>query len=307
MKNNDKNKDYKMATIGFIGLGNMGGPMAINLVKAGHTVKAFDLSAEAVAKVVSEGGVSAQSAKDAVTDADFVVSMLPAGKHVQGLFVTGDDPLFEHVKKDVLIIDSSTIDAATVQSVAAAAEARDIDFIDAPVSGGVGGAIAGTLAFMVGASEAQFAKAKPILDVMGKNIFHAGTHGAGQVAKACNNMLLAVLMTGTSEALNMGVKNGLDPAVLSEIMKQSSGNNWALQVYNPFPGVMEGVPSSNDYQGGFQVDLMFKDLGLAMEMSQQSASPTPMGSQARALFNLHKVNGNGGLDFSSVLKLYQDQ
>ncbi|RVU31084.1 3-hydroxyisobutyrate dehydrogenase [Neptunomonas marina] len=296
-----------MATIGFIGLGNMGGPMAINLVKGGHSVKAFDLSDEAIQRVVSEGGSAAASAKEAVMDADFVVSMLPAGKHVQGLFVTGDDPLFEYVKDGALIIDSSTIDAATARQVADAAQARGISFIDAPVSGGVGGAVAGTLAFMVGASDAEFAKAKPVLDCMGKNIFHAGAHGAGQVAKACNNMLLAILMTGTSEALNMGMKNGLDPAVLSEIMKQSSGNNWALQVYNPVPGVMDGVPSSNDYQGGFQVDLMFKDLGLAMEMSQQSASPVPMGSQARALFNLHKVNGNGGLDFSSVLKLYQDQ
>jgi 3-hydroxyisobutyrate dehydrogenase len=296
-----------MATVGFIGLGNMGGPMAINLVKAGHSVKAFDLSSEAVARVVAEGGQAASSAKEAVLDVDFVVSMLPAGKHVQGLFATGDDPLFAHVKKDVLIIDSSTIDAATAQAVSAAGLAQGVHFIDAPVSGGVGGAKAGTLAFMVGATDEQFAKAKPILECMGKNIFHAGASGAGQIAKACNNMLLAILMTGTCEALNMGMKNGLDPAVLSEIMKQSSGNNWALQVYNPVPGVMPNTPASNDYQGGFQVDLMFKDLGLAMEMSQLSASPTPMGSQARALFNLHKVNGNGGLDFSSVLKLYQDQ
>lgn len=296
-----------MATIGFIGLGNMGGPMAINLVKNGHQVQAFDLSADAVARVVAEGGRAAETAQAAVTGADFVVSMLPAGKHVQGLFVTGDNPLFDHLKPGALVIDSSTIDSATAQQVAAVAAERGINFIDAPVSGGVGGAKAGTLAFMVGATDEQFATAKPILQCMGKNIFHAGQHGAGQVAKACNNMLLAILMTGTCEALNMGVKNGLDPAVLSEIMKQSSGNNWALQVYNPFPGVMEGVPASNDYQGGFQVDLMFKDLGLAMEMSQQSASPVPMGSQARALFNLHKTNGNGGLDFSSVLKLYQDQ
>lgn len=296
-----------MATIGFIGLGNMGGPMAINLVKNGHQVQAFDLSADAVARVVAEGGRAAETAQAAVTGADFVVSMLPAGKHVQGLFVTGDNPLFDHLKPGALVIDSSTIDSATAQQVAAVAAERGINFIDAPVSGGVGGAKAGTLAFMVGATDEQFATAKPILQCMGKNIFHAGQHGAGQVAKACNNMLLAILMTGTCEALNMGVKNGLDPAVLSEIMKQSSGNNWALQVYNPFPGVMEGVPASNDYQGGFQVDLMFKDLGLAMEMSQQSASPVPMGSQARALFNLHKTNGNGGLDFSSVLKLFQDQ
>lgn len=296
-----------MATIGFIGLGNMGGPMAINLVKAGHSVKAFDLSQDAIAKVVAEGGQAAATAADAATDAEFVITMLPAGKHVEGLMVSGDAPLFDVVADGALIIDSSTIDAETAKQVAAVGAERGINFIDAPVSGGVGGAVAGTLAFMVGASDEQFAKAKPVLECMGKNIFHAGGNGAGQVAKACNNMLLAILMTGTSEALNMGVKNGLDPAVLSEIMKQSSGNNWSLQVYNPFPNVMEGVPSSNDYQGGFQVDLMFKDLGLAMELSQQSASPTPMGSQARALFNLHKANGNGGLDFSSVLRLYQDQ
>ncbi len=296
-----------MATIGFIGLGNMGGPMAINLAKAGHSVKAFDLSQDAIQKVVDEGGSAAATAVEAATDVEFVVSMLPAGKHVEGIYVTGDQPLFDVVADGTLIIDSSTIDAETATRVAAVGAERGVSFIDAPVSGGVGGAVAGTLAFMVGASEAQFNKAKPILECMGKNIFHAGDNGAGQVAKCCNNMLLSILMTGTAEALNMGVKNGLDPAVLSEIMKQSSGNNWALQVYNPFPGVMEGVPSSNDYQGGFQVDLMFKDLGLAMDVSQQSASPTPMGSQARALYNLHKANGNGGLDFSSVLRLYQDQ
>lgn len=296
-----------MATIGFIGLGNMGGPMAINLAKAGHSVKAFDLSQDAIQKVVDEGGSAAATAVEAATDVEFVVSMLPAGKHVEGIYVTGDQPLFDVVADGTLIIDSSTIDAETATRVAAVGAERGVSFIDAPVSGGVGGAVAGTLAFMVGASEAQFNKAKPILECMGKNIFHAGDNGAGQVAKCCNNMLLSILMTGTAEALNMGVKNGLDPAVLSEIMKQSSGNNWALQVYNPFPGVMEGVPSSNDYQGGFQVDLMFKDLGLAMDVSQQSASPTPMGSQARALYNLHKSKGNGGLDFSSVLRLYQDQ
>ena len=295
-----------MATIGFIGLGNMGGPMAINLVKAGHSVKAFDLSEAAIQSVVAEGGQATASAVEAATGAEFVISMLPAGKHVEGVYVTGDQPLFDVVADGALLIDSSTIDAETAKRVAAAGAERGISFIDAPVSGGVGGAVAGTLAFMVGATDEQFAKAKPVLECMGKNIFHAGGSGAGQVAKCCNNMLLAILMTGTAEALNMGVKNGMDPAVLSEIMKQSSGNNWALQVYNPFPGVMEGVPSSNDYQGGFQVDLMYKDLGLAGDVSHQSASPTPMGSQARALFALHKANGNGGLDFSSVLRLYQD-
>lgn len=295
-----------MATVGFIGLGNMGGPMAINLAKAGHSVKAFDLSQAALDHAVEGGCVAASSAIEAAQGSDFIVSMLPAGQHVQGIYQTGDQPLFDVISKDALIIDSSTIDAATAQSVSAVAAERGLSFIDAPVSGGVGGAIAGTLAFMVGATDEQFAKAKPMLEIMGKNIFHAGQSGAGQIAKACNNMLLAILMTGTSEALNMGMKNGLDPAVLSEIMKQSSGGNWALNVYNPVPGVMEGVPSSNDYQGGFQVDLMFKDLGLAMDLSQQSASPIPMGSAARSLFSLHKANGNGGLDFSSVLKLYQD-
>lgn len=295
-----------MATIAFIGLGNMGGPMAANLAKAGHSVKAFDLSAQALAQAAEAGCQTADSAQDAVKGVDFVVSMLPAGKHVEGLFVNGDQPLFDLIDSNTLVIDSSTIDADTARRVAAAGAAKGIGFIDAPVSGGVGGAQAGTLTFIVGGSEAQFAQAKPVLECMGKNIFHAGDHGAGQVAKVCNNMLLGILMAGTCEALNMGMKNGLDPKVLSDIMKQSSGNNWALQVYNPVPGVMDGVPASRDYQGGFMVDLMFKDLGLAMEVSQQSASATPMGSAARALFNLHKSAGNGALDFSSLIRLYQD-
>ncbi len=296
-----------MATIGFIGLGNMGGPMAGNLVAAGHQVKVFDLSESAMQAVTATGATAAASAADVVTDSEFVISMLPAGKHVESLYTSGEPSLFELISPATLVIDSSTIEATTAQRIGQFAEQRGIAFIDAPVSGGVGGAKAGALAFMVGGTREHFAKAKPILEAMGKNIFHAGAQGAGQIAKCCNNMLLGILMTGTCEALNMGVKNGLNPAVLSEIMKQSSGSNWALQVYNPYPGVMENVPSSNDYQGGFQVDLMFKDLGLAMELSQQSASPTPMGSQARALFNLHKSKGFGQRDFSSVLKLYQDQ
>ncbi|GAB2598081.1 3-hydroxyisobutyrate dehydrogenase [Nitrincola alkalisediminis] len=294
-----------MATIGFIGLGNMGGPMAANLAKAGHNVQAFDLSAEALAKAVEAGCQSMSSAVDAAQGADVVITMLPAGKHVKSLLMNADVALFDCVPEGTLVIDCSTIDAQTAREVAAAAATKGIHFIDAPVSGGVGGAQAGTLTFIVGGDAQQYAAAKPILEAMGKNIFHAGDHGAGQVAKACNNMMLAILMAGTCEALNMGIKNGLDPAVLSDIMKQSSGNNWALQVYNPVPGVMENVPASRDYQGGFQVDLMFKDLGLAMDISQQSACATPMGSAARALFNLHKSQGNGHLDFSSLIRLYQ--
>ncbi|MFT5708320.1 MAG: 3-hydroxyisobutyrate dehydrogenase [Oceanospirillaceae bacterium] len=295
-----------MAKIGFIGLGNMGGPMAINLVNAGHNVTVFDLSAQAMATLENAGASVATSAINAVAEAEYVISMLPAGKHVEGLYVTGEQPLFDHLVEGALVIDSSTIDAKTAKSVASVAQTRAINFIDAPVSGGVGGATAGTLSFMVGASETQFSQAKPILDVMGKNIFHAGTQGSGQVAKACNNMLLAILMSGTSEALNMGVDNGLDPKVLSEIMRLSSGGNWALEVYNPYPGVMLKAPASNDYQGGFQVDLMAKDLGLAMDLSTQSGSPTPMGTQAQALFKRHAEAGNGALDFSSIINQYQD-
>ncbi|UTW13848.1 3-hydroxyisobutyrate dehydrogenase [Marinobacterium rhizophilum] len=295
-----------MATIAFIGLGNMGGPMAHNLAAAGHRVQAFDLSAQALAHAVAEGCLQAASAADAVKDAEFVISMLPAGRHVEGLYVSGPEPLLDLIAPSSLIIDCSTIEADVAKRVCAVAAERGRDFIDAPVSGGVGGAQAGTLSFMVGASAAQFGRARPILNVMGKNIFHAGDHGAGQIAKACNNMMLAILMTGTCEALNMGVRNGLDPAVLSEIMKQSSGGNWALNVYNPWPGVMDTAPASKGYQGGFQTNLMFKDLGLAMDLSQQSEAPVPMGSAARALFSLHKAQGNGALDFSSVLKLYRE-
>ncbi|EAQ66021.1 3-hydroxyisobutyrate dehydrogenase [Marinomonas sp. MED121] len=296
-----------MANIGFIGLGNMGGPMAANLAKAGHKVKAFDLSTEALDKAVQAGCMKVNSALEAIQGAEFIISMLPAGKHVHGLYVSSEAPLFDHISSGTLVIDSSTIEADVARSVAHIAKEKGIEFIDAPVSGGVGGAQAGTLAFMVGAEKSQFDKALPILECMGKNIFHAGDHGAGQIAKACNNMMLAILMAGTCETLNMGMKNGLDPKVLSDIMQQSSGNNWALQVYNPVPGVMENVPSSNQYQGGFMVDLMFKDLGLAMNLSQLSSSPTPMGSAARGLFNLHKEQGNGSLDFSSLIKLYQEK
>ncbi len=295
-----------MAKIAFIGLGNMGGPMAHNLAAAGHRVQAFDLSAEALAHAVAEGCLQAASAADAVKDAEFVISMLPAGRHVEGLYVSGPDPLLQLIAPSALIIDCSTIEADVAKRVSGVAAEQGRDFIDAPVSGGVGGAQAGTLSFMVGASAAQFERARPVLAVMGKNIFHAGDHGAGQIAKACNNMMLAILMAGTCEALNMGVKNGLDPAVLSEIMKQSSGGNWALNVYNPWPGVMDTAPASKGYQGGFQTNLMFKDLGLAMDLSQQSAAPIPMGSAARSLFSLHKAKGNGALDFSSVLNLYRD-
>ncbi|MFQ3210478.1 MAG: 3-hydroxyisobutyrate dehydrogenase [Colwellia sp.] len=293
-----------MANIAFIGLGNMGGPMAINLVKAGHKVCVFDLSEQAVTHVVEQGATTQAQASDCVKGAEFVISMLPAGQHVEAVYLSKNG-LINHIDKGALVIDSSTIDSPTSVSVGAALLSQGINFIDAPVSGGVGGAVAGTLSFMVGGSDADFNQAKPILDNMGKNVFHAGDHGAGQVAKACNNMLLSVLMLATSEALQLGISNGLDASVLSNIMSNSSGSNWTLDVYNPCPGVMENVPSSNDYQGGFMVDLMAKDLGLAMDTAVKSHSSTPMGALARSLYAMHAANGNGAKDFSSAFNLFK--
>jgi 3-hydroxyisobutyrate dehydrogenase len=293
--------------IAFIGLGNMGGPMALNLLKAGHTLSAFDLSAEACKKFAAEGLPIAKSAAETVADAEVVVSMLPASAHVEGLFlgVAGKPGLLESIKAGTLVIDSSTIAAATSRKVAEAAAAKGVAMIDAPVSGGTGGAIAGTLTFMVGGDTQDLERARPVLEKMGANIFHAGAAGAGQTAKICNNMLLGILMIGTSEALALGVANGLDPKVLSEIMRRSSGGNWALEKYNPMPGVMEASPASKNYAGGFGTDLMLKDLGLAQENATAVRASTPLGGLARSLYAAHSLSGHGALDFSSVLKLVQ--
>ncbi|WP_341206139.1 3-hydroxyisobutyrate dehydrogenase [uncultured Psychrosphaera sp.] len=292
-----------MANIAFFGLGNMGGPMAANLIQAGHHVCVFDLFPAAVEKLVTLGATTAETPKLVVKDADVVISMLPAGKHVYDLYL-GNNGIAKVLTAETLVIDSSTIDSATAIKTAEGLKAHNIHFIDAPVSGGVAGATAGTLSFMVGGSEQNFAVAKPFLDVMGKNIFHAGEVGAGQVAKVCNNMLLSILMVGTSEALQLGIDNGLDPKVLSEIMSNSSGSNWTLDVYNPCPGVSEGVPSSNDYKGGFMTDLMAKDLGLAMDTAVQSNSSTPLGALTRNLYALHQKAGNGKKDFSSIFQQF---
>ncbi|KAB7622768.1 3-hydroxyisobutyrate dehydrogenase [Alkalilimnicola sp. S0819] len=289
-----------MAKIGFIGLGNMGGPMAANLVRAGHEVSGFDLAATAVEKFTAAGGRGAASAEEAVVGAEVVISMLPAGRHVAGLYL-GERGLLARLPPGTLVIDSSTIDAETARQVAAAAVERDLAMIDAPVSGGVAGAAAGTLTFICGGEEATLERARAILEPMAKAVFHAGGAGAGQVAKMCNNMLLGILMTGTAEALSLGEANGLDPAVLSEIMKASSGNNWALQVYNPWPGVMENAPASRDYQGGFAVDLIAKDLGLANGAALNSATGIPLGALVRQLYLTHAKQGAGGKDFSSIL------
>ena len=293
-----------MAKVAFIGLGNMGGPMALNLVRTGHEVAVFDLSAAACESLRQGGAAVAGSAVEAAAAVDYVVTMLPAGKHVAATYL-GEDGLLAHLDSATTALDCSTIDAATARRVGEAAAARGIGFMDAPVSGGVAAAAAGTLAFMCGGSEAIFERARLILTDMGANIFHAGPAGAGQVAKGCNNMLLAIHMIGTCEALEMGVRNGLDPAVLSQIMLASSGRNWSLEVYNPYPGVMEKAPASNDYKPGFMVDLMVKDLGLALDIARHSGCDNPMGHLAQTLYSEHQAAGNGQLDFSSILRKLQ--
>lgn len=291
--------------IAFIGLGNMGGPMALNLLKGGFAVTVFDLSASAVARLTEAGATAADSASAAAQQAEVVITMLPAGKHVEAVYLN-EGGVLDHAPAGALLIDCSTIAADTARKVAAAAQARGFTMIDAPVSGGVGGAAAGTLTFIVGGSTEALEQARPVLEKMGKNIFHAGDSGAGQVAKICNNMLLGILMAGTSEALALGVANGLDPKVLSDIIAKSSGRNWATELYNPWPGVMENVPASREYSGGFGTDLMLKDLGLAEEAAISAKQAIPLGAQARQLYALHSGLGRGGLDFSSIVRLFNN-
>lgn len=292
-----------MSRIAFIGLGNMGAPMAQNLLKAGHALSVFDLAASAVKSLADAGATAATSAIDAVKGADVVVSMLPASVHVESLYL-GDTGLLKHIPKHALVIDCSTISPDSARKVARAAADLGIAMVDAPVSGGTGGAIAGTLTFIVGGDQASLEKARPILEKMGKNIFHAGAAGAGQVGKICNNMVLGIQMAATCEALSLGVANGMDPAVLSEIISKSSGRNWVTELYNPWPGVMPNAPASKGFAGGFGVDLMLKDLGLAAEAAMSSKSTIALGELARNLFALHSSQGHGKLDFSSIVKLY---
>ena len=294
-----------MSQIAFIGLGNMGGPMAQNLLKAGYQVTVFDLSPTAIQTLANAGATVATSAQDAVRNANIVISMLPASRHVEALYL-GENGLLAHIPKGTLVIDCSTIAAQTAINVAKVATSLGLTMLDAPVSGGTGGAIAGTLTFIVGGEATDLERARPILTAMGKNIFHAGGHGAGQTAKICNNMLLGIQMIGTAGALALGVANGLDPHVLSDIMVKSSGRNWSLELYNPYPGVMENVPASRGYSGGFGVDLMLKDLGLATETALNAQASIPLGEMARNLYAMHSKAGAGGLDFSSILQILQN-
>ncbi|MDN5848555.1 MAG: 3-hydroxyisobutyrate dehydrogenase [Nitrococcus sp.] len=293
-----------MAKIAFIGLGNMGAPMASNLLKAGHELVVFDLVPEARQKLADAGAFAADSAAEAVENATVVISMLQTGKQVRDLYI-GSGQVLTSASAGTLLIDCSTIAAEDARAVAQAALALDLPFLDAPVSGGVAGATAATLTFIVGGEAEPLETARPILESMGRSVLHAGGHGAGQLGKMCNNMLLGVLMIGTCEALNLAVAHGLDPAVVSEIMKSSSGNNWVLQVYNPFPGVMANAPAARGYEGGFLGDLMAKDLMLAMNAALASGTSTPLGSMARSLYTMHCANGNGGRDFSSIILFLQ--
>lgn len=292
-------------TIAFIGLGNMGLPMAANLAKAGHRVTAFDLSAEVVAKARSLDLGVASSAAEAIKGAAVVVSMLPASRHVEALYL-GDAGILDGLAEGTLVIDCSTIAPASAKKVAALAAARGVMMIDAPVSGGTAGATAGTLTFIVGGDAAALERARPVLQGMGKNIFHMGDAGAGQVAKLCNNMALGVIMAVTGEALALGAAHGLDAKVLSQMMAVSTGRSWATEVCNPWPGVLENAPASRGYSGGFGNDLMLKDLGLAVEAAMGVGATIPLGELARNLYSLNKQAGRGGLDFSSVVRLLAD-
>jgi 3-hydroxyisobutyrate dehydrogenase len=294
----------KMKKVGFIGLGNMGLPMANNIIKAGIEVNAFDLSADAMQRAEELGMTTKNHASEVTENIDALITMLPNDKAVENIYLKED--LIEQISQSTIVIESSTINPEVSKKVSKKATETNISMLDAPVSGGVKGAESGTLTFIVGGDEADLQKAAPLLDIMGDKTFYAGQAGAGQIAKLCNNMLLAIHMCGTAETIAMGVNNGLDPAVLSEIMKNSSGGNWSLEKYNPYPGVMKGAPASNGYSGGFLNSLMLKDLNLAEELAAKSKSNTPMGRLAKELYEELNNQGLEGLDFSSIQKNYLD-
>ncbi|RYE89270.1 MAG: 3-hydroxyisobutyrate dehydrogenase, partial [Oxalobacteraceae bacterium] len=253
-------ENHTMSKIAFIGLGNMGGPMAANLSKAGHQLRVFDLVPAALDAAVAAGAHAASSAHDTLADAEIVISMLPASRHVEALYL-GEAGILAQIPAGALVIECSTIAPASARKLAAEAQARGLAMLDAPVSGGTAGAAAGSLTFIVGGAAQALERARPVLQAMGKNIFHVGDNGAGQVAKLCNNMALGVIMAATGEALALGVAQGLDPAVLSQMMAVSTGRSWATEVCNPWPGVLPNAPASRGYSGGFGNDLMLKDLG----------------------------------------------
>jgi 3-hydroxyisobutyrate dehydrogenase len=290
-----------MARIGFIGLGNMGLPMARNLIKAGHRVAGFDLVKPAVDALAADHGIAATSAAEACRDAEVIITMLPAGEHVRQLYL-GAQGIVALAPAGALLIDSSTIDVESARVVAAAAATRGLAMIDAPVSGGVGGAQAGTLTFMVGGPDDVFVRAKPVLGAMGKTIVHAGGSGNGQAAKICNNMILGISMIAVSEAFVLAEKVGLDKQKLFDIASKASGQCWSLTSYCPVPGPVPASPANRDYQAGFTAAMMLKDLKLAQEAARVANVSSPLGAQAAALYSLYAGQGKASEDFSGIVR-----
>jgi len=290
-----------MARIGFIGLGNMGLPMAQNLVKAGHHVEGYDVFGAAVEKLRGAGGQGVASVEMAAARADVVITMLPSGKEVREVYL-GENGVLASAQPGALLIDSSTIDVATARAVAEAVARRGLPMLDAPVSGGVGGAQGATLTFMVGGGEEAFAKAKPILEAMGKTIVHAGGAGNGQAAKICNNMVLGASMIAVSEAFVLAERLGLDHQKLFDIASKSSGQCWSMTSYCPVPGPVPTSPANRDYQAGFTAAMMLKDLKLAQDAARIAGAATPIGAEAAALYDLYCAHGNGAKDFSSIIR-----
>lgn len=291
-----------MSSVAFIGLGNMGGPMAANLVKAGHKVTGFDLVEANLAKAREAGVSTVASAAEAVREAEAVVTMLPAGAHVRSVY-TGEGGILSAAAAGAMLIDCSTIDVESARTVAAAAAEAGFDMVDAPVSGGVGGASAATLTFMVGGPDAAFARAEPLLSAMGKAVIHAGGPGTGQAAKICNNMVLGISMIATCEAFALAEKLGLDAQKLFDIASRSSGQSWSLTSYCPVPGPVPASPANRDYQPGFAADMMLKDLKLAQQAAQASGAATPLGAEAASLYAIFSNAGHGGRDFSGIIKM----
>jgi 3-hydroxyisobutyrate dehydrogenase len=290
-----------MARIGFIGLGNMGLPMALNLIKAGHQVAGFDVAPQAVDKLKGGGGTAAKDVVSLAGESEIVITMLPAGRHVRDVYL-GKHGIIANTKPGTLLIDSSTIDVDSARAVATAADAKDLLMVDAPVSGGVGGAQGGTLTFMVGGPEAAFKKAELVLASMGKTIVHAGAAGAGQAAKICNNMILGISMIGVSEAFVLAEKLGLDQQKLFDISSKASGQCWSLTSYCPVPGPVPTSPANRDYQAGFTAAMMLKDLLLAQDAARASGATTPLGADAASIYGLYVGQGQGSRDFSGVIK-----
>jgi 3-hydroxyisobutyrate dehydrogenase len=290
-----------MSRIGFVGLGNMGLPMAQNLIKAGHQVEGVDLNPAAIEKLRASGGTVVEFAKVAAARADVVITMLPAGKHVREVYL-GPNGIVENANPGTLLIDCSTIDVETAREVASAAEARGLLILDAPVSGGVGGAAAGTLTFMVGGSMQAFTRAQSILEKMGKTVVHAGGPGNGQAAKICNNMILGVSMIAVSEAFVLAEKLGLDHQRLFDISSKSSGQCWSMTTYCPVPGPVPSSPANRDYQAGFTAAMMLKDLRLAQEAAKASGAQTPLGADAERIYSSYAESGEGARDFSGIIR-----